>query len=154
MTMLRRGLLAVIALGIAGAAFELATERHWQNLQQLFPWAALLLLSASWVMLALDRYHRAVAPIALAVLAISAFGIYAHLNANHAAGFMDTSWESLSPLTQWWYALTKSVGPAPPLAPGMLAQSALLVWLLTAVRERVPVASSHDEHHDDLPARS
>ncbi|GAA3254760.1 hypothetical protein GCM10020216_090730 [Nonomuraea helvata] len=42
-------------------------------------------------------------------------------------------WEALPAVTRWWYALTKTMGPAPPLAPGMLAQSALMLLLATFV---------------------
>jgi hypothetical protein len=139
----RLGLFGLVALGILGAAFELAFERHWQTWQQLIPWVALLVLAFALVLLALDGSPRSVKLVrgfALVVLLASAFGVYAHVAANHGAGMFDgryaDTWESLSPLTQWWYALTKSVGPAPPLAPGMLAQSALLLLLTTLTPAR------------------
>lgn len=134
----RLGLFGLVALGILGAASELAFERHWQSAQQLIPWAALLVLAAALVLLAVDGSPltvRVIRWLALAVLLASAFGVYAHISANHDMGAFDPrhadTWQTLSPLTQWWYAMTKSVGPAPPLAPGMLAQSALLLLLTT-----------------------
>ncbi|NUP01638.1 MAG: hypothetical protein HOV96_24545 [Nonomuraea sp.] len=139
------GLFGLVALGILGAALELAFERHWQSAQQLVPWGALLVLAAGLVLLALDAGPLTIKVIrwlALAVLLASAFGVYAHITANHDMGSFDPryadTWQTLSPLTQWWYALTKSVGPAPPLAPGMLAQSALLLLLTTLIPARRP----------------
>ncbi|MFB9207327.1 hypothetical protein ACIBIZ_49545 [Nonomuraea spiralis] len=139
----RLGLFALVALGILGAALELAFERHWQTWQQFIPWVALLALAAALVLLALDASRltlKTVRGIALVVLLASAYGVYAHIAANHDMGAFDPryadTWETLSPLTQWWYALTKSVGPAPPLAPGMLAQSALLLLLTSLAPAR------------------
>ncbi|MEO3873786.1 hypothetical protein ABGB18_33665 [Nonomuraea sp. B12E4] len=130
----RLGLLALTAIGIMGAVAELAFERHWQTPTQLIPWAALALLVIALVLVALDGSPRTITVarwLAVTVLAASAYGVFMHVTVNHTAGAFDPSWEGLSPLTQWWYALTKSVGTAPPLAPGMLAQSALLLLLTT-----------------------
>jgi hypothetical protein len=139
----RRGLLALVLISIMGAALELAAERHWQTLEQLLPWGALALLTLALAMLAIDRPQGAVTTVrvlALAVLLVAAFGVYAHVSANYDAGLLDQryadTWDALSPLTRWWYAVSKSVGAAPPLAPGMLAQSALLLLLATLTRAR------------------
>lgn len=132
----RIGLLALVAIGIAGAALELAFERHWQTPVQLIPWVALALLAFALVVLAVRDTPRATAVVrvvALVVLLASAYGVFMHVSVNHGMGAMDPSWDTLSPLTQWWYALTKSVGQAPPLAPGMLAQSALLLGVATLI---------------------
>ncbi|MFI6790530.1 hypothetical protein ACIBG4_24705 [Nonomuraea sp. NPDC050383] len=135
---LRQGLLGVAAISVMGAAFELAAERHWQTSQQLVPWAALAVLVVALAVCALGRSPRGVAVvrvIAVAVLLAAMFGVYAHVSANFASGPLDQqyadTWDTLGPLTQWWYALSKTVGPTPPLAPGMLAQSALLLVLAT-----------------------
>jgi hypothetical protein len=136
---LRLGLFALVAIGILGAASELAFERHWQSPVQLIPWAALALLGVALVLLALrDSPGRVtvVRVLALVVLLASVYGVYTHVSVNHAAGSFDPAWDSLSPLTQWWQALTKSVGNAPPLAPGMLAQSALLLLLASLSPKR------------------
>ncbi|MFG1709538.1 hypothetical protein ACFLIM_40780 [Nonomuraea sp. M3C6] len=130
----RLGLLGLAAIGIVGAGLELAFERHWQTATQLIPWAALVLLGLAVALLALRDSPRTVTVVralALVVLVASAYGVFMHVSVNHGAGASDPSWDSLSALTQWWYALTKSVGNAPPLAPGMLAQSALLLLLTT-----------------------
>ncbi|MFI7639033.1 hypothetical protein [Nonomuraea sp. NPDC049400] len=141
--LIRRALLALTAIGVLGAAFELTTERHWKSAEQLIPWGALACLGAAvLLMLVKDslRLAAAVRLIALAVLVASAFGVYAHVAANYDAGPLDqryaTTWDALSAVTRWWYALTKAVGPAPPLAPGMLGQSALMLLLATLLRRR------------------
>ena len=59
-----------------------------------------------------------------------------HVNANYEAGPLDfrfaDRWDSLSGWRRWWEALSGGVGPAPPLAAGVLAQAALCVLLATA----------------------
>ncbi|MCW2876741.1 MAG: hypothetical protein JWQ95_841 [Sphaerisporangium sp.] len=141
--LVRRALLALTAIGILGAAFELATEQHWKSVEQLTPWVALALLAAGVPLLLFrDSFNLIVAVrlIAVVVLLASVFGIYAHIAANYDAGALDqrysATWDSLPALSRWWYALTKTVGPAPPLAPGMLGQSALLLLLATFVPHR------------------
>ncbi|WP_246082992.1 hypothetical protein [Nonomuraea diastatica] len=136
-SMLRLGLLALVAIGIAGAAAELAFERHWGSPTQLIPWATLALLTVALVLVALRDSPgtlTVVRVLALIVLLAAAYGVFTHVSVNHGMGAMDPAWDSLSPLAQWWSALTKSVGNAPPLAPGMLAQSALLLLLVSTVR--------------------
>ncbi|WP_219465075.1 hypothetical protein [Nonomuraea rhizosphaerae] len=136
----RVGLFALVAIGILGAAAELAFERHWHSVVQLIPWVALALLTVALVLLILRDSPRMVAVVrivALVVLLTAGYGVYMHVSVNHGMGAMDPTWDTLSPLTQWWYALTKSVGQAPPLAPGMLAQSGLLLLLATLTSKRV-----------------
>ncbi|MGP3918742.1 hypothetical protein [Nonomuraea sp. 10N515B] len=136
---LRLGLLALVAIGIAGAVFELAFERHWGNLTQLIPWAALALLTLALVMLAFGDSPRTVSLIrvlATVVLLTAAYGVFVHISVNYGAGGSDAEWSTLSPLSQWWYAATKTVGFAPPLAPGMLAQSALMLLLASLTSKR------------------
>ena len=66
------------------------------------------------------RARRAVAAVLSAAL-----GIWKHVYANYDAGPLDQryddTWESLPEARRWWLALTKSVGPSPPLAPAALA---------------------------------
>lgn len=136
---LRLGLLALVAIGIVGAASELAFERHWQSPIQLIPWVTLALLAAGLVLLAVGDSPRTVAVVrglALVVLVAAAYGVFVHVSVNHGAGASDSEWGTLSPLTQWWYAMTKTVGFAPPLAPGMLAQSALMLLLASVTAKR------------------
>ncbi|TMR90203.1 hypothetical protein EJK15_56610 [Nonomuraea basaltis] len=134
---LRLGLLGLVAIGIVGAALELAFERHWRSPVQLIPWVALVLLALALLLLALrdsPRTITAVRVLALVVLLTAAYGVYTHVSVNFGMGAADSAWDTYSALTQWWSALTKSVGSAPPLAPGMLAQSALLLLLASLTR--------------------
>ncbi|MFI7707657.1 hypothetical protein [Nonomuraea sp. NPDC049480] len=136
---LRLGLLALVAIGIAGATLELAFERHWQSPVQLIPWATLALLTVALVLLAVSDSPRTltvVRVLALVVLLAAAYGVFVHVSVNYGAGASDSEWSTLSPLTQWWYALTKTVGFAPPLAPGMLAQSALMLLLASLTSKK------------------
>jgi hypothetical protein len=150
-----RGLIALTVLGILAAAFELATERHWNGLEQLIPWAALAVLAVATVLVTIPgrRGVTAARVLALLVLAASIYGVITHIVVNYDAGALDQryadAWDSLPRLQRWWYATTKTVGPAPTLAPGVLGQTALLLLLATlngpASRERsVAVAEDVD----------
>ena len=48
-----------------------------------------------------------------------------------AGGALDqrtaATWETTPATTRWWMALSGGVGPAPPLAPGVLAQAGLML---------------------------
>lgn len=150
--LLRRGLLWLGALTTLGIIVELGVERHWTQPAQLIAWAAALANGASIALLASAPSARRVrlARILTVVVVLSAvIGIWEHVYANYDAGALDRryaeTWESLPEATRWWLALTKSVGPSPPLAPGALAQAALCVLLATQRhpalrRERAPEA--------------
>lgn len=137
---LRLGLLGLAALSVLATAYELAAERHWDSVVRLVPWVTLLGLVAAIALAATRRPALVVAARVLAGLALvsSLFGIYQHTAENHRAGALDSaysdSWDNRSAVSQWFLAVTKSVGPAPPLAPGVLGQNALLVLLATAGR--------------------
>lgn len=149
-TLMRRALAALTAIGISGAAFELFAERHWRSPQQLIPWAALALLAVAVLLLllrespGLTRTSRVIAGV---VLLAATVGVYAHVSANFTMGSFDQSldrtWAGMPVVSQYWYALTKAVGNAPPLAPGMLAQAALLVLLATFTGPGTASASRH-----------
>lgn len=145
--LVRRGLVALTVVGILSTAFELASERHWNDVVQLIPWLALAVLTvATALFLLLDGGGSAVVRVlALVVLAASVYGVLEHVLANFQAGELDQrfadSWESLPLLEKGWYAITRTVGPAPTLAPGVLGQTALLLFLATlctAPRVRTP----------------
>ena len=137
MRLVRSGLLALTVIGIAATAFELASERHWNGLEQYVPWLALILLLVATVLVLLpgDRGTTAARVLALVVLGASAYGVVDHVLVNLQAGEFDqrfaATWESLPLVEQVLYAITKTVGPAPTLAPGVLAQVALLLHLAT-----------------------
>ena len=141
-TLVRRGLYALTIFGILATAFELATEHHWNGLEQLVPWVALGILTiATSLSLLPSRGSRLLArALALLVMGASIYGIIDHVAVNYNSGPLDArfadTWESQSPTQRWWYAATKSVGPAPPLAPGVLAQTALLLLCASLLTPR------------------
>jgi hypothetical protein len=139
--LMRRGLIALAVLGILAAAFELATERHWTGLEQRIPWLALAVLAAAAAALVVvggDRRVTMARVLALLVLGASLYGVITHILVNYDAGGLDqryaATWDTLPQGKRWWYAATKTVGPAPTLAPGVLGQSALLLLLATLHR--------------------
>jgi hypothetical protein len=148
MVLVRRGLFALTMVGIAATAFELASERHWNGLEQLVPWVAiaLLVVATALALLPGDRGTAAARVLALVVLAAAAYGVLEHVRVNlHAGGldqrFADT-WDSLPLVERLLYAVTKTVGPAPTLAPGVLAQVALLLLIATICpRGQAPASS-------------
>lgn len=137
MVIVRRALIALTTIGILATAFELASERHWHGFEQLIPWLALAVLTGAALLLFLPdgRGTTAARLLALVVLATSVYGVAEHVLANFDAGALDQrfadTWDSLPLLEQIWYAITKTVGPAPTLAPGVLGQNALLLLLAT-----------------------
>jgi hypothetical protein len=147
-----RGLVALTVIGILAAAFELATERHWHNPEQLIPWVALAVLTVATVLGMIPQRRGATAARVLAVLVLAAsiYGVITHIVVNYEAGALDQryadAWHGLPMMQRWWYATTKTVGPAPTLAPGVLGQTAALLLLATLIRPPGP-----DRHP---PARS
>ena len=137
-TLVRHGLVALTAIGILAAAFELASERHWNGVEQLIPWIALAALAAAVGLLLVPggRGVPAARVLAVLVLGASAYGVLDHVLVNYESGALDQryaeSWDTMPALQQWWLAVTKTVGPAPTLAPGVLGQSALLLVLASA----------------------
>jgi hypothetical protein len=135
-----QGLLALVVISLVATGAELATERHWSSAVQLIPWVALGVLVVATALLAArgPRAARLVRALAVLVLLTSAYGIVQHVVVNYDAGALDASygqgWDALPVTARLWYAVSKSVGPAPPLAPGVLGQSALMVLLASFVR--------------------
>ena len=141
-TLVRGGLLALTVIGILATAFELITERHWNGLEQMIPWFALAVLAVAVVLAVLPgRGAQLLARVlALVVLGASVYGVLDHITVNYNSGPLDQhfadTWESMSATQRWWHAATKQVGPSPPLAPGVLAQTALLLLLATVLRTK------------------
>jgi hypothetical protein len=140
--LLRRGLLWLAGLTNLGIAAELAIERHWTQPSQLVAWLAVAAtLVAVWLVARPGTPGRLrLARVLSVVVVLSAVtGIAAHVYANFDAGPLDfrygDQWDSLSLLEQCWLAVSKTVGPSPPLAPAALAEAAACV-LLATVRRR------------------
>lgn len=135
--LVRRGLIALTVISILSAAFELAAERHWNGVEQLVPWLALAVLAVATAPFLLpgERGTTITRVLALIVLGASLYGVVDHVLVNFHAGELDQrfadTWDSLPLLLRMWYAVTKTVGPAPTLAPGVLGQAALLLLLAT-----------------------
>jgi hypothetical protein len=139
-TFVRRSLLALTGIGILATAFELITERHWNGLEQLIPWFALAVLAVAVVLTVLPgRGTQTLARVLVVlVLGASVYGVIDHVAVNYNSGALDQrfaeSWDSLPAVQRFWYAFTKRVGPSPPLAPGVLAQTALLLLMAGFLR--------------------
>jgi hypothetical protein len=137
MLLVRRGLVALTVISILSTAFELAAERHWNGFEQLVPWLALAVLTMATTLLLLpdERATTIIRVLALVVLGASLYGVVDHILVNLHAGELDQrfadTWDSLPLPVRGWYAVTKTVGPAPTLAPGVLGQAALLLLLTT-----------------------
>jgi len=142
---IRLSLLGLALLSVLATGYELAAERHWHEPLQLVPWIVLVILVAATGLAALPARRAAIriarALAGLALLA-SVFGVYEHVAANFEVGGQDpsyaASWESRPAVVRWLLAATKSVGEAPPIAPGALGQTALIVLLASAIGRAGP----------------
>jgi len=152
--LLRKGVLGIAGLTTLGITIELAIERHWTQPVQLIAWAAVGALAVAIVLMTWAP-HRARVRVAqlLAGLVVlsSAVGVGEHVFANYDAGSLDQryakTWDSLSEPARWWLAISKTVGPSPPFAPGALAEAGLAVLLTTVghpalASEDTPLASA------------
>jgi hypothetical protein len=135
---LRFWFLGFAAISTVGTAVELAAERHWGTAVRLIPWYATAALTVGLVLLvAVPRslVVRLVRVIAVAVAITGLIGIYEHVHENYIAGPLDyrytEKWPTMSFTSRWWAALSKTVGPAPILAPGILIQAAAFLFLAT-----------------------
>jgi hypothetical protein len=137
-SLLRRGMLVIGGLGIAGTTAELVFLRHWQSPLQLVVWplmtllGIILLLVARWPARGSILWARG---LGLGVLLLSGIGMIVHVTQNLASGPLDRDyaaiWDTLSPIEQLWTASTGGVGPAPALAPAAIAWTALILLLAT-----------------------
>ena len=141
----RRAFLALAVVGVAGTAVELAMLRHWHSAVEVIPWIALGVLSVAIIAVAARPRRGTVRMarwIAGVVAACAVFGVIQHVTANHAAGPLDfrytARWGGMPRTSQWWAALTQSVGPSPTLAPLILAQTAACLWLATLATAQDP----------------
>jgi hypothetical protein len=140
--LVRRALLALTVITILATAFELATVAHWQQFEQLIPWIALgVLVVATALSLLPGRWARIGArALALVVFGAAAYGVIDHILANYDSGPLDyrfaDTWATMPSAQRWWYAFTKTVGPSPTLAPGVLGLAATLLLLASLIDTR------------------
>ena len=137
-TILRRGVLALAGLGIAGTAIELIFLRHWTTATAAIVWVGIVALAAGFLMLIRGPSRGivlAVRTLAVVGVVVAVVGIGFHVVENLDAGPLDRAyasrWDTMSALDQWWTAITGGVGPAPTLAPGALAEISLALLLAT-----------------------
>ena len=133
---LRRGLLALSALGVVGMMVELATLRHWDNPAELVPWAALV--AAGIMVLVVARWPTPLG-VRLAVLTgvllalAGVYGLVSHILANMSTAPLDADvgpiWDGLGLWGRLWLASTGGVGPAPPLSAAALTPTGLALAL-------------------------
>jgi hypothetical protein len=138
----RRALYALTVMTILATAFELASVAHWQQFEQLIPWIALgVLVVATALSLARRGWGRIGARVlALLVLGAAVYGVIDHTLVNYDSGPLDyrfsETWETIPAAQRWWYAFTKTVGPSPTLAPGVLGMAATLLLLASLLDTR------------------
>jgi hypothetical protein len=143
-TLLRRGLVVLAFLGMAGAAIELVFTKHWTTVGMAMAWVDIAVCLVAAVILAIASSPRAVRSrrailtarwLAAAGLVLAAVGVLLHVWANLQAGPADptlgATWATIPPLEQLWDAVTGTVGKAPSLAPGALAETSLILLLAT-----------------------
>jgi hypothetical protein len=135
---IRRGLLALTGIGLAGTTVELVFLRHWSTATAAIVWVGIIALGLAFVTLLRHPSRTALRVVRIAAtvaLVVSAIGVFFHVRENLTAAPLDRkvggTWDSLSPVAQLWMAGTGGVGPAPTLAPGSLAEIALGLLLAT-----------------------
>lgn len=135
---LRRGLLGLAGLGVVGTGLELAFLGHWDGALQLVAWLGIALLAAALAILARTRSSatiRVVRALAGLAVVVGVVGVLVHVNANLEEAPLDrdlgSGWDARPLIERLWLAATGQVGPAPALAPGALAQTALAILLAT-----------------------
>lgn len=138
----RRALLGLTVITVLATAFELASVRHWNGVEQLIPWVALGVLAAATVLALLSGGRGRISAWVLAILVLGAstYGVIDHIAVNYNSGALDyrfaDTWASMPFAERTWYALTKTVGPSPALAPGILGLGATLLLLASMLDMR------------------
>lgn len=137
----RASLVVLAVLTWIGTAVELAMLRHWNSATQLVPWFVLAVLAvaiAAYVVRPTRTVVRAVRVVAIAAALGAAWGAKEHIEANLVAGaaspVLGDRWGSFSTVYRWWLAATGGAGDTPPLAPGFLALTGIILALATLGR--------------------
>jgi hypothetical protein len=137
-SLLRAGVIGLVVLGLVGTTLELVFLAHWDSTAQSIVWPGVIAIAVGLGLLLIVPRRATITLVRLlsvAVLAIAALGIWFHVQENLGAGPLDRHfadrWDSMSGPEQLWAASTGSVGPAPVLAPGALAEISLALLLAT-----------------------
>lgn len=158
--LLRRSLLVLAGASLAGTAIELAMLRHWGSPLRLVPWFALGGLAGALALVVArpsGRTVRLARIVAAAAVVTGVFGVVEHVVANYEAAPLDfrygPRWAAMSAAARWWAAATKTVGPAPPLTPAVLAWAALCLWFATLRHPALGSGGRANPHpaHRELP---
>jgi hypothetical protein len=135
---LRAGLLGLAGIGVAGTGLELASIRHWGSVEQLVPWFVLGVLAAGIAAVGVRPCRvTALAGRLVGVVSVvgGSYGVIEHVVENLDAGPLDhdyaARWGSMSGAGHLWAAASGAVGPAPLLAPAILAFIGLCLALAT-----------------------
>jgi hypothetical protein len=123
---------------VLGTAVELAVTRHWEAPAQIVLWIALACVTAT-LLGVVYRSNRSTVLTArwtgLLLAGIGLYGVVDHVATNVSAGPLDAQysarWDTMSTLSRWWAAANGGVGPAPTLAPAVLAQIGACLALAT-----------------------
>ena len=126
----RKILLAILALGLAGSLAELILLKHTEDLAQ---WVPLVLLGAAVAVLLWHCLAGGAASVRLLRWLMSGFvvagiaGVYFHFQGS--AEFKLESQPNLTGMALFWQAIQAKTPPF--LAPGVMVQLGLMGWLYT-----------------------
>jgi hypothetical protein len=137
---MRSALAAILFLGLVGSGAELWLLEHYEDASQLLPFGAigLTLLALGWDWFAPGRRSQRSLQVVLSLLLVAGVaGVVLHVRGN--AEFQREMDPSLAGWPLWWKTLRAKAPPA--LAPGVLAQLALL-GLVYAARGSGPEPGS------------
>lgn len=145
LSLLRRGLLALLALGCAGTLTELILLEHYEEWQQLIPLGllAVTLLVIVWNWIAGTRQSlRVLQVVMLLMIVAGAVGVFFHLGGNYE--FERELEPDLVGLPFWKEVIR---GAAPTLAPGTMLQFGL-IGLLYAYRHPLLNSSNNPKNSE------
>ena len=137
---MRAALAAILFLGLVGSGAELWLLEHYEDASQRLPLGAigLTLLALGWDRLAPGRRSQRALQFVLSLLLVAGLlGVVLHVRGN--AEFQRELDPALAGWPLWWKTLRAKAPPA--LAPGVLAQLALL-GLVYAARGSGPEPGS------------
>lgn len=131
----RAALVGLTGVVVLATAVELAVEGLGTDPVALVPWAALgvLVLGVAAVLVPTRGGLAVSRVLAALVLAASVYGVLDHVVTRHESGDHGPAsvsrWVDLPPSEEWWTTVTRTVGPSPTLAPGVVALAAALLLL-------------------------
>ena len=136
---LRRAIVLIAVLTLAGLLAELTMLRHWKGPIQLVPWVVVVALLAASALLWRDAATRTAVRVARVLAGVSALasavGVWQHIEGNMETAALSvawaTKWDALSPGERLWQAATGGAGIAPPLVPGFLALVGIMLVCAT-----------------------